>query len=116
MQVGIHHYYDGLIIREIAHEAGHGLLLSQLTGGLTPVAGDHFIAAVRLLPHHAGDKHTILPDTVGHLHHGVIHSYLERMVGKVADLAQRNIQDGFSFRAVTLLLRGKQVIERGQKI
>ena len=79
------------------------------------MAGYHLIAAAVLGAHHAGDKDAVLPDAVGHFHHGLVQPHLKRVVGKVADLGERNVYYGFPLGGVTLLLRSKKLIYRGQQ-
>ena len=114
LQVAVHHDNDSFIISQIADKTGHGALLCQLAGHLAAVAGYHFIPAALLGAYHAGNKNTVPLDAVGHFQHGLVHPHLKGMIGKVADLVQRDVHNRFSLCYVPFLLRDKQLIYRGQ--
>ena len=72
LQVAVHHNDGGGIIVQVSDNDRHGFFLSQLTGPVSPVTGYQLIAALRVRAGNRRNQNTVLPHTVGGLHHGLV--------------------------------------------
>ncbi len=88
--------------------------LGQLTGPVPPVTGNQLIAALRVRSSNRRDQNTILLDTVGGLHHGLVILDFEGVVPEGMQLRQRDFPYFFQLGILAAFLSGKQVIYRGQ--
>ena len=102
--------YSGGIIVQIPNNDRHGFFLGQLTCPVPPVTGHQLIAALRVRAGNRRNQNTILPNTVGGLHHGLVILDFEGMPLKWVQLRQRNFLYLLQLGILAAFLGGKQII------
>ena len=110
LQVAVHHDDGGGIIVQVSDNDRHGFFLGQLTGPVPPVTGNQLIAAFRVRAGNRRNQNTILPNTVGGLHHGLVILDFEGMVLERMQLRQRDFPYFFQLGILAAFFGGKQVI------
>ena len=110
LQVAVHHDDGGGIIVQVADNDRHGFFLGQLTGPVPSVTGNQLIAALRVRAGNRRNQNTVLPHTVGGLHHGLVILDFEGMVLERMQLRQRDFPYFFQLGILAAFFGGKQVI------
>ena len=110
LQVAVHHDDGGGIIVQVSDNDRHGFFLGQLTGPVPPVTGHQLIAALRVRAGNRRNQNTVLPNTVGGLHHGLVILDFEGVVLERMQLRQRDFPYFFQLGILAAFLSGKQVI------
>jgi len=99
LDVAVHHEDGGGVIIHLPHDAGHGGKPRQLAAVPAPVSGDDLISAVLAGTDDSRDENAVLPDALRRFLHGFIVPYLERVVGEVVQLRQREQRDSILLRS-----------------
>ena len=110
LQVAVHHNDGGGIIIQVSHNNRHGLFLGKLTGPVPPVSGYQLISALRVRAGNRRNQHTVLPHTVGGLHHGLVILDFEGVVLERMQFRQRDFPYLLQLGILAAFFGGKQVI------
>ena len=114
LEIAVHHDDGGGIIVQVPDNDRHGFFLGQLTGPVPPVPGYQLIAAFRVRAGNSRNQNTVLPHTVGSLHHGLVILDFKGMIFERVQLRQRNFLDLLQLGILASFFGGKQIIYRDQ--
>jgi len=110
LQVAVNHNNCGSVIVQITDNYRHGLFFCQFTCSVPSVSGHQFITTLRVRSGNRRNQNTILPNTVGGLHHGLVILDFEGMVLERMQLRQRDFPYFFQLGILAAFFGGKQVI------
>ena len=89
LQVAVHHQDCRRVVVHFPDDHRHGLFPGKLGSMMPPVAGDHFIAAIRRRPRNSGNHDTVPTNAFHGPFHGFVIQHLERVIFERMQLGKR---------------------------